>query len=104
MLRDKELLLYRGFNHGDILEDASELIYEYEFGYDEEENERYRALLFSIAHRLIELAYSHGYTGNLWQMYLTYLLVNNENAYSMAVELKGHTEGTLNDAYFQGYV
>lgn len=98
MLRDKELLLYRGFNHGDILEDASELIYEYEFGYDEEENERYRALLFSIAHRLIELAYSHGYTGNLWQMYLTYLLVNNENAYSMAVELKGHTEGTLNDA------
>ena len=34
MLRDKELLLYRGFNHGDILEDASELIYEYEFGYD----------------------------------------------------------------------
>ena len=98
MLRDKELLLYRGFNHGDILDDASELIYEYEFGYDEEENERYRALLFSIAHRLIELAYSHGYTGNLWQMYLTYLLVNNENAYSMAVELKGHTEGTLNDA------
>ena len=97
MLRDKELLLYRDFKHGDILSDMSELIYEYEFGYDEEENERYRTLLFNIVHRLIELAAEHGYKGNLWHMYLTYLLANNENAYSMAAELRGDIEGTLND-------
>lgn len=97
MLRDKELLLYRDFGHGDILADMSELIYEYEFGYDEEENERYRALLFNIVHRLIELASNHGYKGNLWHMYLTYLLANNENAYSTAAELRGSIDGTLND-------
>ncbi len=97
MLRNKELLLYRNFKHGDILDDMSELIYEYEFGYDEEENERYRALLFDIAGRLIDLAYRHGFSGNLWHMYLTYLLANNENAYSLATELKGEAEGTLND-------
>lgn len=96
MLRDKELLLYRDFNHGDILSDMSELIYEYEFGYDEEENEHYREVLFNIVHRLIELSSSHGYKGNLWHMYLTYLLANNENAYSTAAELKGSIEGTLN--------
>ncbi|MBR4719153.1 MAG: ATP-binding protein [Lachnospiraceae bacterium] len=97
MLRDKELLLYRNFKHGDILADMSELIYEYEFGYDEEENEHYRALLFNIVHRLIDLAASHGYKGNLWHMYLTYLLANNENSYSMAAELKGGAEGTLSE-------
>ena len=97
MLRDKELLLYRNLGHGDILADMSELIYEYEFGYDEEENEHYRALLFNIVHRLIELAASHGYKGNLWHMYLTYLLANNENAYSTAAELLGSIDGTLND-------
>ncbi len=97
MLRDKELLLYRDFNHGDILRDMSELIYEYEFGYDEEENGRYRVLLFNIVNRLIELAASHGYKGNLWHMYLTYLLANNENAYSLSSELRGDAAGTIND-------
>ena len=97
MLRDRELLLYKDFRHGDILKDMSELVYEYEFGYDEEENGRYRTLLFDIVSRLVDLSSSHGFKGNLWHMYLTYLLANNENAYSTAAELKGSFDGTLND-------
>ena len=97
MLRDRELLLYRNFKHGDILADMSELIHEYECGYDEEEQLSYRARLFDIVARLVALATDHGYTGNLWQMYLTYLLVNNENPYSMACEFRGSVPGTIND-------
>ncbi len=97
MLRDKELILYKHFKHGDILLDVSELVYEYEYGIDEEERDYYRNLLFDIVHRLVELAGSHGYKGNLWHMYLTYLLANNENAYSLATEIRGNVEGSINE-------
>lgn len=97
MFRDGELILYRNFKRGDILTDMSRLVYEYEFGYDEEEHVDYRGLMFDIVSRLVELATDHGYRGNLWQMYLTYLLANNENSYSMAAELRGSVPGTINE-------
>ena len=46
---------------------------------------------------LTELAVSHGYDGNIWQAYLTYLLANNENAFSTSCEMKGMAEGTVSD-------
>lgn len=97
MFRDQELLLYRNFKRGDILSDMSLLIHEFECGYDDEEHDDYRALLFDIVSRLVELATDHGYRGNLWQMYLTYLLANNENSYSMAAELRGPVPGSINE-------
>ncbi len=97
MFRDGELILYHNLKRGDILRDMSKLIYEYEFGYDEEEHVDYRTLLFDIVSRLVELAADHGYRGNLWQMYLTYLLVNNENSYSVAAELRESVHGTINE-------
>ncbi len=97
MFRNRELILYRNFKRGDILTDMSRLVAEYGAGYDEEEHDNYRALLFDIVSRLVELATDHGYHGNLWQMYLTYLLANNENSYSMAAEFRGRVQGTIND-------
>lgn len=97
MFRNNELILYRNFKRGDILEDMSRLVREFECGYDEEEHDDFRTLLFDITARLVELASDHGYRGNLWQMYLTYLLANNENSYSMAAELKGSVPGTINE-------
>ena len=97
MIRDKELLLYRQFKRGDILADVSKLISEYELGFDDLERVTYRNLLFDIVNRLVDLAGSHGYKGNLWHMYLTYLLANNENAYSMATEIHGNVEGSINE-------
>ena len=104
MFRDGELILYRNFKRGDILNDMSRLVYEYEFGYDEEEHVDYRTLLFDIVSRLVELATDHGYRGNLWQMYLTYLLANNENSYSMAAELRGSVPGTINELALHDFV
>lgn len=47
---------------------------------------------------LIELAATYGYGGNLWQVYLTHILANNENAYSEACEIRGNIEGSINAA------
>ena len=39
----------------------------------------------------------HGLEGNLWHTYLTFLLVNDENAYSTACEIRGMIEGSINE-------
>ena len=41
---------------------------------------------------------SHGFYGNLWHCYLSNLLVNHENSYSRACEIRGAVEGTVNAA------
>jgi len=96
-MRDKEFLLYRHFKHADILEDVSELDVSFSKEYTKEEIEEGRKKLFDIIHRLIELSASHGYKGNLWHAYLTYLLANNENAYSLATEIRGEVDGSINE-------
>lgn len=87
-MRIDELILYRHFKHGGILENLVKLA-------QDPAREGASELYYEAMHELIELAASHGYTGNLWHTYLTYLLANNENAYSMACEIKGGIKGSL---------
>ena len=79
-MHSNEMILYRNFKHGEILDDVDYILTERT---DDEEDTIDRMDLF--AGRLIELAVSHGYSGNIWQAYLTYLIANNENAYSTVV-------------------
>ena len=51
---------------------------------------------FICMQELIEVAESHGFSGNLWHCYLTYLLVYHENAFSKACEIRGAVEGGIN--------
>ena len=51
---------------------------------------------FACIHQLVEMAGTYGFAGNLWHDYLTYLLVNHENAFSTACEIVGPVEGTIN--------
>lgn len=85
-MRIKELIIYRELKDGDILYQLPHIV---ESGHKEDAIE--------WMHKLIEFSVEHGFTGNLWQMYLTYLLVYNENAYSISCEIKGEIEGSLND-------
>ena len=50
------------------------------------------------------MAGNHGFYGNLWHCYLTNLLVNNENSYSKACEIRGEVEGTINRAVLHDIV
>ena len=43
--------------------------------------------------RLLDLSTQYGFDRNLWQNYLTFLLVTNENSFSLTCEGQGATEG-----------
>ncbi|MCR4923898.1 MAG: ATP-binding protein [Lachnospiraceae bacterium] len=92
-MRINEFLLYRNLKYGSLLEGMQ--------GVDRSVNsssisQDIRSLLMEIAGRLIEMADDYGFEGNLWQMMLTFSLANNENPYSLACELKGKAEGSIN--------
>ena len=97
-MRVKELIVYRDFEDGKLLEDMAFIMDYYAGGKAEPAQDSLRNLFYSCIHRLIDLAGSYGFHGNLWHCYLANLLVNNENSYSCGCELKGEIDGTINDA------
>lgn len=46
--------------------------------------------------RLLDLATQYGFDENLWHNYLAYLLITNENSFSLTCEKKGASDGTVN--------
>ena len=47
----------------------------------------HREAFYRCLNRLVEMAANYGFSGNLWCDYLTYLLVNHENAFSRGCEI-----------------
>lgn len=97
-MREQELIVYKDFSEeeGRLLYDMAWLMAHFK---DEFYNrEDMAGLLYDCIHRLLEMAGNHGFYGNLWHCYLTNLLVNNENSYSLACEIRGEVEGTINQA------
>lgn len=96
MKKISECILYRNFDEGKILEDMTWLIEQ-----SEKEMkagcETNREVFYTCINGLIELAGNYGFQGNLWHNYLTYLLVNHENAFSTACEIVGPVEGSINE-------
>ena len=94
-MREKELIVYRTFQDGELLKDMAWLMSHYEeagFGDISAEGrpctiEAVTACFYDCIHRLIELAGTYGFHGNLWHCYLANLLVNNENSYSRGCEI-----------------
>ena len=89
-MRNNEMILYKNFKRGEILEDAAFIL-----SGDTVDEDGAKNRMNSFTGSLVELAVSHGYSGNLWQAYLTYLISNNENAYSTSCEIKGNVTGTV---------
>ena len=89
-MKEKELIIYRNPVRGTLLEDMVSLMERYRQQED-------KSLVFSCMSRLLEQAVSHGFYGNLWHCYLTDFLVNHENSYSMACEIRGNIEGSINE-------
>ena len=79
-MRTDELLLYKHMEHEKLLLDMTFLMKNCRNEYYNVED--LKALYFECINVLLELAGSHGFEGNLWQNYLTFLLANDENAYS----------------------
>ena len=93
-MRVNELMLYRHIEQGQVLNDMAFLMENYDNEYYNKED--LRGLLFDSVNEILELAVSHGLTGNLWHDYLTFLLASDENAYSTSCEIVGAIDGSMN--------
>lgn len=95
MVNLNRLLLYRNLAHEDILKD---IVWAYNQAEDDLSiSSDIVKVLCKAVSELIELSAAHGYEGNLWHTYLSYLLAGNENAYSLACEIRGPVEGSINE-------
>lgn len=91
----KNLILYKDFESSGLFGSFTWLMENYENS--AENREENKALLYKCFGQLTELAASHGFEGNLWHNYMAYLLVDSENAYSRACEIRGEVEGSINE-------
>lgn len=92
MTRLEECILYRGFEHGETLKKMAALMN----GEGESLSDR-TADFYKCTGELVEMAGLYGFSGNLWHNYLTFLLVNHENAFSTASEIRGKIAGSINE-------
>ena len=90
-MREEELIVYKELEDGQILKDMVWLMEHYRSG-----DGRAKPLFYECMHGLLERAATNGFHGNLWHCYLAGLLVNNENSYSLACEIRGEVEGSIN--------
>ncbi len=95
MIQVNRLMIYRGFQNQALFDDMCFLINHYDD--ESQDREQMTALLYMCANRLVELNAGHGFEGNGWHSFLTYLLANHENAFSTACEITGETEGSINE-------
>ena len=93
-MRTDELMLYKHMEHEKLLLDMTFLMKNCQNEYYNKED--LKGLYFECMNQLLELAGSHGFEGNLWQNYLTFLLANDENSYSTECEIVGEIEGSIN--------
>ena len=93
-IKNNELILYRNFD-----EPVFHTMAHVANTFDATDLDRNKAVddIYRCISKLITIARDHGFNGNLWQGYLTWLLITNENAFSMSCEKVGAIEGSLND-------
>ncbi len=101
-MRTNELVLYKNMEYGEILSNMTFLMENYDNEFYNRED--LRGLLFECINKLLELSVSHGFEGNLWHTYLTFLLANDENAYSTSCEMTGTIEGSMNEIALHDFV
>ena len=93
-MRTNQLMLYKHMEHGQLLTNMTFLMEN--CGNEYYNREDMVQLLYDCLNELLEMTASHGFEGNLWHNYLTFLLANDENAYSTACEVVGSVNGSIN--------
>ena len=89
-----KFILYRDSLDGTILSELGRVFEDFETGAATYDNLRTR--IYAQVRRLLELATKYGFDDNLWHNYLTYLIITDENPFSMTYEKAGVQEGTVN--------
>jgi len=89
----EELICYRNLNTDELFVELTDIIDELtskstsEFEISDVVLKDYKIKLSSCVSKLIDFSEKSGFDGNLWRVYITYLLVTSENSYSLACEM-----------------
>ena len=89
-----KLIIYRDADNGGILSELGNIFKDFQANTDTPDG--LRARIYAQVRRLLELATKYGFDENLWHNYLTYLIINDENPFSLTYEKAGKQEGTVN--------
>ncbi len=90
-----KLLMYGDMKEDSILMQLAEICEALE---DEQANiNRLRTKLLVQVKRILQVATDYGFDKNIWHNYLTYLLITNENPFSITCEKVGAQDGSVND-------
>lgn len=95
MYRDiAKLVLYRDLGEDSILMKLSGIFEDFDL--KRCENAELCARTYDQIKRLLDLATSYGFDKNLWHNYLAFILITNENSFSITSEKVGANDGTVN--------
>lgn len=88
------LLLYSDLGENAILTNLANVFRDFHEKTDDKPSLIRR--IYAEIKRLLDLATKYGFDKNLWQNYLTFLLITNENSFSLTAERVGAREGSVN--------
>ncbi|MGN0803528.1 MAG: ATP-binding protein [Candidatus Faecivicinus sp.] len=89
-----KLLLYSNLGEDSILLHLSEIFFDWDH-HRCEKPDLIRRIYVEIK-RILDLATSYGFDSNLWHNYLTFVLITNENSFSLTCERAGASDGSVN--------
>lgn len=89
-----KLILYRDLGEDSILLRLAKIFEDYEVGTVNPADLTGR--IYDEMKRLLDLATAYGFDTNLWHNYLAFILITNENSFSITSEKVGANDGTVN--------
>ena len=89
-----KLLLYSNLGEDAILTRMADIFRDWEAGSADKPSLISR--IYAQVKRLLDLATVYGFNRNLWQNYLTFVLMTNENSFTLTAERQGASEGSVN--------
>ncbi|NLK27527.1 MAG: ATP-binding protein [Clostridiales bacterium] len=96
-----KLVIYKNLKEDCLLVALAELMKEYDSLAGKEntaiQKENITSRIYTLINKLLEIATKNGFDHNLWHNYLAYLLVANENPFSIICEKTGAQDGTVNE-------
>ncbi len=89
-----KLLLYSNLGKDSILVRLSEIF----FDWDHQRCEKPELVrrIYAQIKRILDVATVYGFDANLWHNYLTFVLITNENSFSLTSERMGASHGSVN--------
>lgn len=89
-----KLIIYRQSAEDTILSELGKVFKDFETQSATDDDLRTR--VYAQVRKLLEVATKYGFDNNLWHNYLTFLIITDENPFSLTYEKAGVQEGTVN--------